>query len=100
MSWLDFQEFIIKSWVGIFTIFLYPIGRWINQKRKNYELLEKRVEELERQGKEMKQEIANIETKMDNNQIVVCDKLDSIASTLAEVSKDTAVNAAKIEAKK
>ncbi len=100
MSWLDFQEFIIKSWVGIFTIFLYPIGRWINQKRKNYELLEKRVEELERQGKEMKEEIANIETKMDNNQIVVCDKLDSIASTLAEVSKDTAVNAAKIEAKK
>ena len=107
MSWVDLQEVILKSWIGIFTVFLYPIGRWINNKRKNYELLEKRVEELERQGKQnhkdingLKDDVTNIETKIDTNQEILCSKLDLVADRLYEVSKDTAVNSAKIEANK
>ena len=88
--WDVFAEYLLKYWIGILTVVVYPAGKWINKKRKEYSDLTKRVEALE-------EKVSTMDDRVEKGFEGTNQKLDSIAEMLYQVKEDTAVNKAKLD---
>jgi chromosome segregation ATPase len=112
------QEMIIKGWVGIFSLFIYPIVRWINNKRKEWGQMAVKVESLGEEVQDLKHEVGKLEAKVDSrfDKLMEAQKerddkreqkderlweeLTSIKDTCHQIQKETAVNKARIDSVK
>ena len=109
------QEMLLKGWVGIFSLFIYPIGRWISNKRREYGQMAEKVESLSEEVQDLNIKLDKLEDKVDvrfdklmesqkerDNKRDKKDErlwgeLSSIRSTCHQIQKETAVNSARID---
>ena len=112
------QEMILRGWVGIFSLFIYPIGRWVNKKRKEYGQMAEKVESLSEEVQDLNLKLDKLEDKVDIRFDRLMDsqkerdekrdkkderlwsELDTIKDTCHQIQKETAVNSARIDSAK
>ncbi|AUR89284.1 coil containing protein [Vibrio phage 1.121.O._10N.286.46.C4] len=107
MVWDAMLDFVIKYWVLFVTVIVIPAVKWVNAKRKQIDTLTNEVEALQAQMGALEQRVKGVDDKLDDNFKAINTKLDKssdqmidLIKSISNVEKDTAVNAAKIEANK